>query len=280
VKLKELEKRLEKEPDNLGLRIRCAGLMREAGRSVEAVELYRSVALAYRDQGRAQQAIAVCRSILEVAPEDSACQGLLGSLQTLPGAGGATLSRPSIPPSRPSIPPSRPIPPPTEPNRRSSLDETPLPRPIPHHVMDPTSQKYRVSDRELSFPLPPGDRTPTPPPSNAVPTSQIDAAAEVETRQRPRIRTDQLAKLDEATVPGGEADDAERPSPMPRDTPVVRMSPLPRDSPAVRLTRIPIARDSDSDDLLTEPHNALSPRTSDEELTRPRERAKLFEDDD
>ncbi len=67
MKLRELEKRLEKEPGNLGLRVTAAGLMHEAGRTVEAVELYRSVALAYRDAGRKQQAIAVCRSILELA---------------------------------------------------------------------------------------------------------------------------------------------------------------------------------------------------------------------
>ena len=63
-RLRDLEKRLEKEPHNLGLRVTVAGMLREAGRSIEAVELYRSVAIAYRDQGRPQQAIAVCRSIL------------------------------------------------------------------------------------------------------------------------------------------------------------------------------------------------------------------------
>lgn len=81
MKLKDLEKRLKQEPTNLGLRVQVAGMMREAGRSLEAVEIYRSVALAYRDQGRTQQAIAVCRSILDIAPEDSACQGLLAMLQ-------------------------------------------------------------------------------------------------------------------------------------------------------------------------------------------------------
>ena len=86
MKLKDLEKRLKSEPSNLGLRVQVAGMMREAGRSLEAVELYRSVALAYRDQGRTQQAIAVCKSILEIAPEDSGCQGLLAMLHPLPHA--------------------------------------------------------------------------------------------------------------------------------------------------------------------------------------------------
>jgi hypothetical protein len=88
-KLKELEKRLKQEPHNFGLRVQVAGLMREAGRSTEAVELYRSVALAYRDQGRTQQAIAVCKSILDIAPDDVVCNALLSTLQKD--------SKPSIP---------------------------------------------------------------------------------------------------------------------------------------------------------------------------------------
>lgn len=260
MKLKELEKRLDKEPDNLGLRVQVAGLMREAGRSVEAVELYRSVALAYRDQGRTQQAIAVCRSILDIAPEDGACQGLLAALQAPP-------SRPSAQ-SRPSIP-----------ARRSSLDETPLPKPVPHHVMDPTSQKYRLSDRDLQLPLPPADVTPTPP-SNAIPTSQIDAAAEVETRQRPKIRTDQLAKLDDVvTRPGGDDDDGPDGRPTPVTDKSMRLTPFPRDSPVVRLSPpIPIPRDSD--DMLTQPRSALPPSDEPEEQTVPRERQNLFDDDE
>src|SRR5262245_6891871 len=79
-KLKELEKRLREEPDNLGLRVVVAGALHDAGRRRDAVELYRSVAVAYRDQGRAQQAITVCRSILELAPDDAPCNELLAAL--------------------------------------------------------------------------------------------------------------------------------------------------------------------------------------------------------
>ena len=80
--LRELEKRLEKEPDNLSLRVTVAGMLSEIGRKDEAVELYRSVALAYREQGRGQQAIAVCRSILELAPDDIAIHALVAELTT------------------------------------------------------------------------------------------------------------------------------------------------------------------------------------------------------
>ena len=87
MKLRELERRLEEEPDNLGLRVAVAGALCEAGRQAEAVDLYRSVAIAYRDQGRAQQAIDVCRSALELAPDDARCralQALLGELGVAP----------------------------------------------------------------------------------------------------------------------------------------------------------------------------------------------------
>ena len=78
--LKDLEKRLEKEPDNLPLRVTVAGMMSDAGRKADAVEHYRRVALAYRAQGRAQQALAVARSILELAPNDGAIRALVAEL--------------------------------------------------------------------------------------------------------------------------------------------------------------------------------------------------------
>ncbi|MEO8844119.1 MAG: cyclic nucleotide-binding domain-containing protein [Kofleriaceae bacterium] len=78
--LRELEKRLAREPDNLPLRVTVAGMLRESGRAAEAVEHYRRVALAYRALGRQQQSIAVCRSILELAPTDIAIHALLAEL--------------------------------------------------------------------------------------------------------------------------------------------------------------------------------------------------------
>src|SRR5215468_55265 len=100
-KLKELEKRLRDEPDNLGLRVAVAGALHEAGRRADAVELYRSVAIAYRDRGRPQQAITVCRSILELAPDDAACHELLATLVADQAA-----PRASPPPARPTPPPA------------------------------------------------------------------------------------------------------------------------------------------------------------------------------
>lgn len=66
--IRDLERQLKREPDNLALRLTLAAAYREAGRAVEALALYRSVALAYAEQGRATQATAVCRSALELRP--------------------------------------------------------------------------------------------------------------------------------------------------------------------------------------------------------------------
>jgi hypothetical protein len=165
VKLKELEKRLKHEPDNLGLRVQVAGLMREAGRSTEAVELYRSVALAYRDQGRAQQAIAVCRSILEIAPDDVACTALMSTLSG-------------------------------EPNRRSSQLETPLPKPIPHHIHDPTSKAILAhSDERDTNPDPTLPRPRPKRPTRPMRGGDDDLAQSLDTRPVRRTAGDQLAKI-------------------------------------------------------------------------------------
>src|SRR5258705_2548050 len=102
-KLKELERRLRDEPDNLGLRVSVAGALHEAGRRDDAVELYRSVAIAYRDQGRPQQAITVCRSILELAPDDASCHALLATLlANQPAPRGSPPPAPLAPPEAPA----------------------------------------------------------------------------------------------------------------------------------------------------------------------------------
>jgi hypothetical protein len=121
--IRELEKRLEKEPDNLGLRVTLAGALHEHGRVREAIELYRSVAIAYRDRGRTQQAIAVCKSILELAPGDAIVRAMLAAL-----APASTIERAS-----------------ESSERISAVDVTPLPRPLSHHEADPTTRKHRLS---------------------------------------------------------------------------------------------------------------------------------------
>jgi hypothetical protein len=124
-KLDDLEQRLSSEPDNLALKVQYAGLLREAGRTSDAVELYRTVAIAYRAQGRTQQAIAVCRSILGIAPGDAACTTLLAELE-----GSAAPRAPARPDSEP-------------------LDQTPLPYPVPFHIAEPTVDRGPFGADEL-----------------------------------------------------------------------------------------------------------------------------------
>jgi hypothetical protein len=187
VSLKELEKRLQKEPGNLGLKVTVAGLLHESGRTVEAIELYRSVAIAYRDAGRKAQATAVCKSILQLAPEDEQCRMLLASLTALP-----------MPPVVPAA---------TEPKRRSSHDETPLPKPVPYHVVDPTTGSQRVSQREL-------DADPTKPDALGKPSE--DLSAELETRPVRRLDSSEVrklerAELDDSITPVRDSDEITRP---------------------------------------------------------------------
>jgi cyclic nucleotide-binding protein/tetratricopeptide repeat protein len=136
-KLKELEKRLRDEPENLGLRVMLAGALHEAGRRDDAVELYRSVAIAYREQGRTQQAITVCRSVLEMAPDDASCLGLLAMMlaSQAPPEPAAPARLPRAPSPAPLAPPEPGDP---DPERRSSSELTPLPSPLPYHVAEPT----------------------------------------------------------------------------------------------------------------------------------------------
>ena len=293
MKLKELEKRLKQEPDNFGLRVQVAGLMREAGRSVEAVELYRSVALAYRDQGRTQQAIAVCRSILDIAPDDAACQGLLAMLQgrgtpsrpPLTEASAHAVVRPSpLPPEKvPNVPSLRPPtkPPASAPARRSSFDETPLPKPVPYHVVDPTSQPTKLSSGDLDLPASEGAETrPGEEPrrtttglaqaarrisglisdTRGVP-QEMDLAAELDTRQRRRIESpEELRKIEQPppTVPVERYDDDDD-----EDNIKTRQHDELATDRVDSLTPPP-PRGSSSDDLFTPP-----PRGSDDAITPP-----------
>lgn len=152
-RVRDLERRLRDEPNNLGVRVMLAAALREIGRDPEAIELYRSVAIAYRDQGRTQQAIAVCRSILELAPDDPVSLALLAQL-------GGRAAPPTAPPPTIAAPPAPVVP--TAPvapvapilvesaRRSSRSDQTPLPRPVPYHVADPTTASLaKLSARDV-----------------------------------------------------------------------------------------------------------------------------------
>jgi hypothetical protein len=166
-KLKELEERLRGEPDNLGLRVMVAGALHEAGRRDDAVELYRSVAIAYRDQGRPQQAIMVCRSILELAPDHAASQELLAALIAAqpaprasppPGPPGPSIPRRAGSPGRAPSPSMRPSPMPLErpspmPREPAGPRDRPSPSGRPRERLSPMPESG--ADRPSPAPLRP-----------------------------------------------------------------------------------------------------------------------------
>lgn len=118
--LDELRLQVAAAPKDLALRLALAGALVAAGQLAEGIELYRSAAIAYRDQGLAAQAVAVCHAVLDLAPGDPVCRGLLAALG--------------------------------EPERRASpyaTDRTPLPAPLPYHVADPTRQIRKASEPDL-----------------------------------------------------------------------------------------------------------------------------------
>jgi CRP-like cAMP-binding protein len=80
--VKEFERTLKADPDNIVVRVKLAAALRELGRSDDAVSMYRSVAEAYHRQGRLAQAMAVCRSVLEIEPAQPETQALLLELDT------------------------------------------------------------------------------------------------------------------------------------------------------------------------------------------------------
>jgi CRP-like cAMP-binding protein len=84
--LKEYARALREDPGNLVLRLKLAFVLRELGRSDEAIDMYRNVAVAYAQSGRMVQAMAVCKGILEIDPAHSETQALLAELAHEQGA--------------------------------------------------------------------------------------------------------------------------------------------------------------------------------------------------
>ena len=287
--LRELEKRLRDEPENLGLRVMVAGALREAGRHDDAVELYRSVAIAYRDRGRSQQATAVCRSILEIAPDDVRCQALLAALLagrrssgTGPHAVPSLVRRGSShgpmsnanrgggdPDGLPGGAGRSPV---------GSIDETPLPNPLPYHLADPTTKHIRKPSHDLPVSegakTRPGSDDGTKPEMTGIANAarrisasliastdddglyeELDVAAQLETRQRPLIETNELFKISHppptAPVSAIDFDDAATPPPSRESIPAGRGSGKPADG-------VP----RESDEAVTMPVELLEPTNS------------------
>jgi hypothetical protein len=141
---------------SLDLAIAC----RAAGRTSEAIAHYRISATAYRDAGQMKNAIAVCQSLLEIAPEDPVGGALLASL------GSA--------------------------ERTTGFDRTPIPAPMPYHVADPTMRlrKEKASDPELAASTIPGLLAALD--SEESLDTPYDVAGELETRRRDLLASDDI----------------------------------------------------------------------------------------
>lgn len=170
--VKEYERALKSEPDNLVLRLKLAAALREVGRRDDAVAMYRSVAVAYHKQGRLTQAIAVCKSVLEIEPSQRETQQLLAELDAMqraregaPAGGEAAAAAPSPPgPAVPSMArlkymapddlPPPPLPPPSVTGLTPSTGLTPAPASAaaPGVPVAPMPSSPSGSSR---FPLPP-----------------------------------------------------------------------------------------------------------------------------
>ncbi|MCP4444718.1 MAG: cyclic nucleotide-binding domain-containing protein [Myxococcales bacterium] len=97
--IKELRKQLEGDPTNVVLRIRLASLLRDIGQHPEAVDHYLAVAKSYDMGGRIGQAIAVCKGVLEFAPQHPHAQQVYAYLKNRRIQGQAASSDDDSPPA-------------------------------------------------------------------------------------------------------------------------------------------------------------------------------------
>ena len=79
-RLAELAQQVVREPNSIPRRLDLAMALLDVGRRVEAIALFRDVALGYAGGGQLIQAMAVCRGILEIDPAHEETLALLSQL--------------------------------------------------------------------------------------------------------------------------------------------------------------------------------------------------------
>lgn len=167
--LRDLEKRLAQDPDNLQLRVEVATLLSQVGRTGDAARLLRSVAFAYREGGRHDEAVAIARSILDMVSADPELHTLVAELEhrdddvTETRSGGVVRDEPTLVEPALAVAPiserahsasvaalitrprihSRPPPLRAQVARQSAhsvmSEDTPLPGALPYHIAEPTT---------------------------------------------------------------------------------------------------------------------------------------------
>jgi len=178
----------------LDLAIAC----RAAGKIDEAVEHYRSAARGFLAAGSVHNAVAVCESLLGLAPDDPVATALLGQVHP---------------------------------------EDTPLPPPMPYHVADPTTRLRKPgakpSEPDIAASTIPSLLAATDIDSLDTP---YDVAAELETRRRPLIEEAELMGVirPPPTAPVDRLDPDDVVTPVPLGDVLVRErdtdQELPRDS--------------------------------------------------
>ncbi len=261
--IRDLERELKKEPGNLAVRLQLAAAYREGLRTHEALELYRSVARAYAEQGRNGQAAAVCRSALELAPEDSELYGMLLHLER---STSATIVPPFGPPGgrAPTMPP------PTGPSAAGTGPAPVVAQPGLSPASGTVSRTRvlpaEVSVRELGSVASTMKHVPPPPAPPAVP-SLIDRVARGPSG--PPISSTAPAPARGATM---------GPTPTPTPTPASRPSTLDVDTPLPDPLALhdTIGRDSVVEMAERLAHMAPTPQPS----LRPADRSSTDDDGD
>ncbi|MEZ4402666.1 MAG: cyclic nucleotide-binding domain-containing protein [Kofleriaceae bacterium] len=258
--IRDLERQLRREPDNLALRLTLAAGYRDAERAVEALALYRSVALAYAEQGRGAQAAAVCRSALELAPEDGELFSLLKHLER---AGSSTTPPPVRPAEAPVAAAPTPLPAAPTPVARFQTAEPPH-RPAAARLEPPPAR----ADNPMLATV---KRVPPPPPR---PLPAVRASsADLDTPLPPPLPLHDAARDSLVEVPP-RSPEPPRPPSAPTDEPdtVIPLTQVRRDRPSradfaaeMVTRRRPKLSDADlallelssSDAVATEPRAAL-----------------------
>lgn len=144
--LRELLRDIERNPDNVSLRVSAAAAFRHEGRLGEAVAMYKTVVQAYVAAGRFEQAKIVARSALELQPSDAELRALVDPSPVFRVLDNTVPVRDM--PSMPAL--NNIVEEHVAPKRNSQYTPTPLPEPMPYHVAEPT----RVSWAELDGPDP------------------------------------------------------------------------------------------------------------------------------
>lgn len=153
--LRELLRDIERNPDNISLRVSAAAAFRHEGRLGDAVTMYKTVVQAYVAAGRFEQAKIVARSALELQPNDAELRALLDPSPVFRVLENTVPVRdmPSMSHVGDQLDEHGAADRTDAPKRNSQYTPTPLPEPMPYHVAEPTRGSWAELAVDASDPL-------------------------------------------------------------------------------------------------------------------------------